>query len=128
MKQRVAIQHDPHMTFPEHKIPAGKGLTFWQEVAQGCFLHVGVTRAGKARRMKRILDKARAIKPEARPAAPQIGRLQKPFRHGHEVIFPVGHPAQMLAHHVAAPGKTAEPAVRPGNHHRAVEGSPACHR
>ena len=65
--------------------------------------------------MQRQLHQARTIQPEARIAAPEIGRAQKAFGNRHRVFMPVSQSAEVAQRHKPVRGVRPGP---PGPDHR----------
>ena len=79
VQKRLGVARDGDMALPENQIAAPQ-VAERRRFAEREFLHVAVARAGDAGGLQRNLDQARAIEPERRLAAPQIGRAEKSLR------------------------------------------------
>ena len=99
VQQRCLIAHDADVPAPKHEVAApqaGKVRVDGDWQSQRVFLQIGVARRSHPGRVERNLHEAGAIDAEARLAAPEIGRMQKPLGHGDEVCLALAARQQMI--------------------------------
>ena len=132
VQQSGLVAHDADMAAPEYDIAApqaGKVRIEDERRADCFFLQIGIARRRDPGRVERNLHEARAIDAEARFAAPEIGRVQKPLGHRDEVFFARVRMAEMIGEDESIIADLREGALRRANANGGPErrGTPRWH-
>ena len=111
VQQHEAVGHDADVAFPEHQIAALQIVELLADrhgVADLGLLHVAVARAGVTGRLHGDLNEARAVDPEARLAAPNVGDAGEAFGDGDEVGGVARALDDVAGRHMPAVGELGE--------------------
>ena len=132
VQQSCFVAHDADMAAPEYDIAApqaGKVRIETERRADRFFLQIGIARHGHPGRVERNLHEPRAIDAEARLAAPEIGRVQKPLGHRDEVFFALFVGFEMIGEDESIIADLREGALRRANANGGPErrGTPRWH-
>ena len=126
MQQRLAIEHDADMAFPEHKVAALQGARHLPVVNRRAApgkLHVAVARQDHAAGQEGGPRQAGTIKTKALAATPKVGCMKETLGNTGRVVLIDVDGRDMLHRHPAGPVDPDELAFLSGDRQAAAHGN-----